>query len=171
MDTAALLREAVDRVPETVRAALDGIDPEALTWRPGPDANTIAWLVWHLARGQDAQIADVAGTEQEWTSGGWAPRFGLDADEDRHGYGDAPDDVAEIRPESVTVLLDHLDAVTERTRAYLATVDDDALDRVVDDAWDPPVTLGARLVSIIDDDVQHAGQVAYVRGLWDRREA
>ena len=38
-------------------------------------------------------------------------------------------------------------------------------DRVVDRTWDPPVTLGVRLVSILDDDTQHAGQAAYVRGL------
>lgn len=169
MDTAALLREALDRIPETVRGALDGLEPEALTWRPGPDANTIAWLVWHLARVQDRHVADVAGTEQEWTAGGWAPRFGLDPDEERHGYGDDPVQVAEIRPESAAVLIDHLDAVTERTRAYLGTLTDEDLDRVVDERYEPPVTLGVRLVSVIDDDVQHAGQAAYVRGLWDRR--
>jgi hypothetical protein len=41
----------------------------------------------------------------------------------------------------------------------------DDLDRVVDKRWDPPVTLGVRLVSIADDSLQHAGQAAYVRGL------
>ena len=39
------------------------------------------------------------------------------------------------------------------------------LDRIVDRRWDPPVTLGVRLVSIADDCLQHAGQAAYVRGL------
>ncbi len=39
------------------------------------------------------------------------------------------------------------------------------LDRVVDKRWNPPVTLGVRLVSILNDDVQHVGQAAYVRGL------
>jgi hypothetical protein len=39
------------------------------------------------------------------------------------------------------------------------------LDRVVDKRWDPPVTLGVRLVSVVDDDAQHVGQAAYVRGL------
>ena len=38
------------------------------------------------------------------------------------------------------------------------------LDRVVDEDWDPPVTLGVRLVSIADDGLQHLGQAAYARG-------
>jgi hypothetical protein len=36
---------------------------------------------------------------------------------------------------------------------------------VVDASWDPPVTLGVRLVSVISDDLQHAGQAAYLRGM------
>jgi hypothetical protein len=43
------------------------------------------------------------------------------------------------------------------------------LDRVVDDSWDPPVTLGVRLISVLSDDLQHAGQAALVRGCEERR--
>jgi len=39
------------------------------------------------------------------------------------------------------------------------------LDRIVDRRWDPPVTVGVRLVSVADDCLQHAGQAAYARGL------
>ena len=39
------------------------------------------------------------------------------------------------------------------------------LERVVDTSWDPPVTLGVRLISVISDDLQHAGQAAYAAGL------
>ena len=53
----------------------------------------------------------------------------------------------------------------EATVAYLATVTPEDLDRIVDERWDPPVTLGVRLVSVVSDDLQHAGQAAYVRGL------
>src|SRR6266511_3822072 len=38
-------------------------------------------------------------------------------------------------------------------------------EQVADLRWDPPVTLGVRLVSVADDDLQHVGQAAYVRGL------
>ncbi|MGM1029869.1 MAG: mycothiol transferase [Actinomycetota bacterium] len=165
MDAIAVLTEALSRIPDEARRAVEGLSPEQLVTPPARGANTIGWLVWHLARGQDAQIADVAGTEQVYVAGGWAARFGLDADADDTGYGHDERQVRAVRPESAEALLDYLDAVHEATLRWLGTLTDGDLDRVVDDAWDPPVTLGARLVSIIDDDVQHAGQAAYARGL------
>ena len=70
-----------------------------------------------------------------------------------------------MRPRDGRALLDYLDAVAARSTAFVAGLDADALDRVVDRRWDPPVTLGVRLVSVVDDCVQHAGQAAYARGL------
>lgn len=165
MDAIAALTDACSRIPDTARRAVEGLSPEQLVAAPAEGANTIGWLVWHLARGQDAQIADVAGTEQVYLTGGWAARFGLEADASDTGYGHGPDDVRAVRPESAEALLGYLDAVHAATLRYLTTLTDADLDRVVDDAWDPPVTLGVRLISIIDDDVQHAGQAAYARGL------
>lgn len=165
MDAIAVLTEACSRIPDEARRAVEGLTPAQLVAAPAESANPIGWLVWHLARGQDAQVAAVAGTEQVYRTGDWAPRFGLDADRDDTGYGHGPDEVRAVRPESADALLGYLDAVHAATLRYLGTLTDADLDRIVDDAWDPPVTLGARLVSIIDDDVQHAGQAAYARGL------
>ena len=86
MTPAALLTDAFDRVAHSVAAALDGLTDEQLVARPAPDANTIAWLVWHLARVQDDHVADVAGHEQVWTADGFAERFGLPFDDDAIGY-------------------------------------------------------------------------------------
>jgi hypothetical protein len=47
----------------------------------------------------------------------------------------------------------------------LAGLPDGELDRVVDRRWDPPVTMGVRLISIADDCLQHVGQASYLRGL------
>jgi hypothetical protein len=55
--------------------------------------------------------------------------------------------------------------VHEQTLGALRSVAAKDLERVVDDNWDPPVTLGVRLVSVLSDDLQHVGQAAYVRGL------
>jgi hypothetical protein len=65
-------------------------------------------------------------------------------------------------------LLEYLDAVHAETEAMLRDLSPADLDRVVDRNWDPPVTLGVRLISIVDDCVQHVGQAAYVRGLQGR---
>jgi uncharacterized damage-inducible protein DinB len=165
MDAIAVLTEAFSRIPDEARRAVRGLTPAQLVAAPTEGANPIGWLVWHLARGQDAQIAAVAGTEQVYASDGWAARFGLEADPGDTGYGHGPIEVRAVQPESAEALLDYLDAVHAATLRFLATLTEADLDRVVDDAWDPPVTLGVRLVSIVDDDVQHADQAAYARGL------
>ncbi|MCU1373603.1 MAG: hypothetical protein JWO68_889 [Actinomycetia bacterium] len=70
-----------------------------------------------------------------------------------------------MRPDSAEAVIGYHEAVAERTARFLGTIGGDDLDRVVDERWSPPVTLGVRLVSIADDDLEHAGQAAYVRGL------
>ncbi|NYD69188.1 mycothiol transferase [Herbiconiux flava] len=166
-----ILDDGFGRIRDTVAAALDGIDPELLTARVDPGANTIAWLVWHLTRVQDDHVADAAGSEQVWLSGGWAERFGLPFAPDATGYGQSSADVGRVAGPGVTAesLLGYHDAVRAATGSYLRTLDDAALDRVVDEHWNPPVTLAVRLVSVFSDDLQHAGQAAYARGALERR--
>jgi uncharacterized damage-inducible protein DinB len=165
MRTQDLLLDGFDRIHQTLRRALEDLDADQLAARVAPDANTIGWLAWHLLRVQDDHVAEVAGSEQVWTAGGWSKRFGLPFDDSATGYGFGPEQVGQVRAESVDLLLGYADAVHERTAEYLRTLDDDDLDRVVDDSWDPPVTLGVRLVSVLSDDLQHVGQAAYARGL------
>jgi uncharacterized damage-inducible protein DinB len=168
--TSELLMYAYDRVQEGLRRALEGLSAEQLNARAGPDANSIAWLAWHLVRVQDDHIAEVAGGPQVWQEGDWARRFGLDLGTTETGYGWSAEQVAGLRPESADALVDYYDAVADRTDAFLATLTDADLDRVVDERWDPPVTLGVRLVSVADDDLEHVGQAAYVRGVLKARD-
>ena len=165
MDVAALLTESFGRIPDLARRAVTGLTADQLVARPGPDANPIAWLVWHLTRVQDAQVAELVPADQVWVTGDWAAGVGLDPDPGNTGYGHSSAEVAAVRPRDGRALLDYLDAVAARSTAFVAGLDADALDRVVDRRWDPPVTLGVRLVSVVDDCVQHAGQAAYARGL------
>ena len=165
MDVASLLLELYGRIPPLARQAVDGLDVDRLLTRPSPGANTIAWLVWHLTRVQDHHVAEILDRGQIWTEGDWPARFGLDADPSNTGYGHSSADVAAVRPDRPEVLLEYLAAVDTRTREMLARLGPDDLDRIVDRRWDPPVTLGVRLVSIADDGLQHAGQAAYLRGL------
>jgi uncharacterized damage-inducible protein DinB len=166
MNVTGLLIEAFDRLPDLVRSAVDGLTPEQLTWAPADGANPIGWLVWHLTRTQDHHLAELLDREQVWVSGDWAGRFGLaTADPRNTGYGHSAAQVRSIRPESAEVLVGYFTAVATRTREFLGGLTGQDLDRVVDQRWDPPVTLGVRLVSVLDDDTQHVGQAAYVRGL------
>lgn len=172
MQSNDVLLEGFGRVPPSVRRVVDGLSVDQLTERLDPQANTIAWLVWHLTRIQDDHLADVAATEQVWTADGWSDRFALPVDDAATGYGFDADDVAAVRAEA-ELLTGYLDAVHERTTAYIRGLEPADLDRVVDEAWDPPVTLGVRLVSVIADDLQHVGQAAFLRGVlartrWER---
>lgn len=165
MDVAALLLELSGRIPPLAAEAVAGLDAEQLATPPRPGANTIGWLVWHIGRVQDAQVAEILDVEQIWAEGDWGGRFGLASDPTNTGYGHSADDVAAVRPDGPDACVDYLAAVDERTRHFLHGLHAKDLDRIVDRRWDPPVTLGVRLVSIADDCLQHAGQAAYARGL------
>ena len=169
MTSADLLLDAFGRIRESVHAVVAGLTPEQLAFRVDGDANSIAWLVWHLTRIQDDHIAGVAKTEQIWTSGGWEERFGLPFDRLAHGYGHSSADVAAVRVESADLLTGYHDAVYEQTISFVGGLTDADLPRIVDERWDPPVTLAVRLVSVIADDLEHAGQAAFIRGVVERR--
>jgi hypothetical protein len=165
-----VVREVLGRVATAVPGVLDGLSAQDLLVRPGPDANPIGWLVWHLARVEDAHVAEVLEQDQLWETGPWAASMGLEPDPSNSGYGHTTEQVAAIRSPGTEVLQDYFDQVRARTEHYLDTLSDEDLDRVVDRAYDPPVTLGVRLVSIAEDGLQHIGQAAYVKGLLpDRR--
>jgi hypothetical protein len=168
MDVASLLADLYGRIPPLAHHAVDGLDADQLCWRPSADANPIAWLVWHMARIQDAQVAPLLDSGQLWVDGPWAARIGIDPDPANTGFGHTSEQVGTIRPDAPDVLLDYLGQVDARTQDWLRGLTDDDLDVIVDRRWDPPVTLGVRLVSIADDGIQHAGQAAYVRGLLGR---
>lgn len=167
MTPAELLLETLGRVPEGVAGLLDGLTDDDLAHRPGPDANSIAWLVWHLTRVYDDHVAGVAGHEQVYVAEGYADRFGLPFDVRDIGFGHSSEDVARVRAPA-GLLLDHLNAVHARSAGWIAGLSPDDLDRVVDRNWDPPVTLGVRLVSVANDCAQHLGQASYVKGLLGR---
>jgi uncharacterized damage-inducible protein DinB len=160
-----VLTEGFGRLPDLVLDAVEGLSPEQLRQPPAKGANTVAWLIWHLTRVQDSHIAELIDNEQVYITGDWARRFGLKADPTDTGYAHVPAEVEAVRPDDWQTLVAYYQAVHERTIGYLAGLGDADLDAVVDDSWDPPVTLGVRLISVYDDDTQHAGQAAFVRGL------
>jgi uncharacterized damage-inducible protein DinB len=165
MNSSDLLQDAFDRIRELGHSVVEGLSPDQLNSRVDGVANSITWLLWHLARVQDDHVAEVAGTEQAWTAAGWAGRFDLPLEAGDTGYGHSSAQVQQVRVDSSDLLTGYLDDVVERTLAYVRGLSDDDLDRVVDERWDPPVTLGVRLVSVIGDDLQHLGQAAFAKGL------
>ena len=170
-DAMDLLRDLFGRAHEAVPGLVAHLSADELLWRPDREANSVAWLVWHLSRVQDSHLTEVAGdgAQQVWTSQGWADRFGLPYDEAATGFGQTAEEVGAFVLEHPGLLTGYHAAVHVLTESVLDDLDETALDRVVDRRWDPPVTLAVRLASVAEDVAQHAGQAAYLRGLVERR--
>ncbi|MGY0537490.1 mycothiol transferase [Nocardioides sp. YJ-D4] len=160
-----LLVDGFGRIAETLPSIVDGLSVDDLLWRPYDRANSIAWILWHIARMEDAQIAPLAGTDEVWAREGWVERFGLPYKPRAMGYGQSAEEVAAFRLEDPALLTGYYHAVHEATIELVDSLSEDDLARVIDERWDPPVTLAVRLVSVVDDAAQHIGQAAYVKGL------
>jgi hypothetical protein len=170
MTSTDLLSDSFERIRDAVFPAVSGLSLDDLAFRPDEESNSIAWLVWHLTRIQDDHVADLDGAEHVWTANGWVERYALPLDPADTGYGHGPEDVAAVRADA-DLLLGYFEEVHEKTQRFVGSLGDDDLIRVIDQDWDPPVTVGIRLVSVIADDLQHVGQAAYVRGILQRRGA
>ena len=166
MESKELLFDAYSHIRRIVHQAADGLSLEQLAYRPEEGSNSIAWLVWHLTRIQDSHLAPVTQLEEAWLTEGWSEKFGLPGTTSI-GYGDGPEQVAAIRPDG-ELLLGYHDRVSGRVLTYMDNVDATELDRIVDTSYDPHVKAGVRLVSVISDNLQHAGQARYVRGKIER---
>ncbi|GEC06149.1 hypothetical protein SSP24_38040 [Streptomyces spinoverrucosus] len=160
-----ILTDGYSRIQEEVHAAVEGLTGDDVNARPGPAANSIAWLIWHLTRVQDDHIADASGLDQVWLTQDWEKRFGLGLPRLDTGYGHSSAKVAKVRVDSPDLLTGYYDAVHEQTLGFVRGLTAKDLEEIIDDRWDPPVSLGVRLVSVLSDDLQHVGQAAYVRGL------
>ena len=169
MKSADILTDGFERVRDAVHPAVNGLSVDELVFRPDPESNSIAWLVWHLTRIQDDHVAELEGSEQVWVARGWAERFALALPQTDTGYGHGPADVELVRADASS-LLGYFEDVHDKTLAYVRSLTEGELDRIVDRRWDPHVTVGVRLVSVIADDLQHVGQAAYVRGILQRRD-
>ena len=167
MSAASLSVDGFGRIREVVHEVLDGLDDADLEYRLDSQANPICWLIWHLTRVQDDHIAGVSGLEQVWFSG-WEEQFGLPLYPGDIGYGHDSDQVGVVRA-SRDLLLGYHDETCEQTLAFVSGLTEADLAKVVDRHWDPPVTMAARLVSVLSDDLQHAGQAAYLKGMIERR--
>ncbi len=157
-----LVADSLSRIRDGGHQAVEGLSTEQLAFRPAGLGNSIAWLIWHLARIQDDHLARLADTTQIWMSAGWCDSFGLPFAPEDHGYGHTSEQVASVVVDG-SLLLGYLDDVTAASLAYVATIEE--WDEVVDTRWDPPVTRSVRVVSVLCDCLMHIGQAQYVRGL------
>lgn len=168
MTGADVLIDGFGRIREIVQDVVDGLGEAELVYRADPEANSICWLIWHLTRVQDDHVAAAAGLEQVWVAEGWDKRFGLPLETGDIGYGHSSEEVALVEAPA-DLLVEYHDATYEQTIEVLRGLTDADMQRVIDRRWDPPVTMSARLVSVLADDLEHVGQAAFIRGLLERQ--
>ena len=165
MEWRELIIDGYDRLPDLMKEVLAGLRMPDLDWQPHRDCNSLGWTAWHLTRVQDSQVAELIGQEQLWINDGWHKKFKRAADAEDTGYGHTAEQVRAFKSPSVKVQLDYLRAVVERTKQYLASLTPSDLDRELNEPWQRPLpTVGVRIVSILADCHQHAGEASYIRG-------
>jgi len=76
MESAGLVLDALGRVRDMVRDALTDLSPEQLLAPPKPH---VAWLVWYIARAQDANFSNLMDLPQLWIAARWHERFNMAA--------------------------------------------------------------------------------------------
>ncbi len=166
MECKDLLTDGYGRILGILERTLKELTEDDLNWQPHPDSNSIGWLTWHLTRTQDSTVAALMGEEQLWTKDGWHARFNRPPEPKDRGSGDSPEQVAAFKSPDIETLLSYHRAVLERSKSYFLTLSNSDLGRELDETRFQPVpTVGVRLISVLADSLQHAGQMAYVRGL------
>jgi len=169
MSGAELLVDALGRIREVVHDSVEGLTLEELAQRLDEGSNSIAWLIWHLTRIQDDHVVKALGAEQVWMTAGWHERFGLPFKPDATGWAHEPQDVVAVRVDG-ELLVGYHDAVHEHSVRLVEGLADEEFARIVDRGSTPPVTLGARLITVVSEGFQHGGQAAYISGLLKRQK-
>ena len=166
MDTPAFVKLVLDRNQVWIERALNGVPEELLIKQVHPDANSMAWLLWHLSRMQDQYIAGQAGKEQVWVSEGWHTRFSRTPNPADTGQRETPDQVRTFSLPDVQTLMGYYMAARGQTDRFLEALSSADMDRPVE-GMRPGDTmpLATRMTMLLIDNIQHVGQMAYVRGL------
>lgn len=162
MECAEFITGIFMQISRVLETTLDGLTEDEINQQPDPSCNSISWMVWHLTRVQDMFIARLSGNEQVWIAEKWYERFGRKADPRDAGYGHQPEDLVIFNAPDTKTLLDYHHATLEKTKQYTNKLSPEELERVIDDGRAPTVAM--RLTAFISDNLQHAGQVAYLRG-------
>ena len=114
------------------RRMLADLSEEQVRRPPCPGVNTLAWLVWHMARVEDIGINRfVTDGEQVFDGGDWGARLGVTRRD--LGTGMTPDEVLDLSARiDVPALHDYWDAVEERTLAVVQALRPEDLDTILD---------------------------------------
>lgn len=162
-----LIMDIYLRISQELELVLDGLTVDDLNQRPKSDCNSIGWLAWHMTRSQDRCTADLSGNEQLWIKDKWYIKFSRVQDPDDSGYHHSLEDITAFKSPDGETLLKYHHAVLEESTQYInKKLSESELDREIKSQTSGRVSLArVRILGVINDSLQHAGQAAYLRGL------
>ncbi len=97
-----------------------GLTDEQMRVRPREDLNSLAWIMWHIARAEDIMANVIVSGRNQVLDDGWAPRLKIARPD--FGIGMSKAEVAELSAAvDIAALKDYRDTVGLRTREILGT--------------------------------------------------
>ena len=147
------------------RDAVKELNNEQLHFRPLGKGNSIAFLLWHTVRTEDAVINGLLRKKPPiWNVEGWDKKFGMDPR--AQGTGMTAEQAASIRIPNLQDFLKYMENVFKATEAYLDGVKEAELEPVQDFPM-----LGKRngyqVIGgvVLQHGSGHLGEIWYVKGL------
>ncbi|MDY6892490.1 MAG: DinB family protein [Chloroflexota bacterium] len=150
-----------------LRKSVEDLNPGELEWKPGPESNPVGFILWHMARAEDAMINSIArgGQPQLWETEKWHEKSGMSADANDTGLMYTAEQVASFKIPELSVLLDYQDAVRGQSLEYVRGMEPANFEEKVQFPFGPEITKGRMFTMLISEVYQHWGQIAYLRGL------
>ena len=159
------IRSNLRRINSDYRNAIADLSLEQLHWRANDHGCPIAFILWHYYRTQDNIIQFVLQRKPTvWLEEGWDERFGLDRI--AQGTGMSLGDAQTLRITSREDFLAYMDGVAKATDAFLAGLDDEALEQTttVKPVGEMPIR-DAIGNMCLNHGFTHLGEIQHLRGL------
>lgn len=157
------IQSGLEEYLQGLQRALEDLTPMEVRWQPTLHTNHIAWLVWHMARVEDAWVSRLRRGPQVWKADGWADRFRMAPVS--AGNGQTIEEVRALPESPLTDLMAYCDAVRAVTHQYLQQATDADLSRQYPRPRGGTVTGSWVLGHLLVEESQHLGQVALLRGM------
>ncbi len=163
MKATELITLSLKENEEYVNDAIKKLSQDELAWRTKPHSNSIAFLMWHLARVEDLWINRILkGGKEIYEAEGWYKKYKTEI-QDNGAFFDEAKLKAWPVP-TLKLLKEYAAAVRQTTLAYLKTLNEKDLDEPRDFTW-MKGTNGTALSHLISEIGEHSGQIGYIKGI------
>ncbi len=161
MDAKEVILKSLEQSWGYLTGALDGLTQEEFAWSPGPECNSIAFILWHTARVEDFFVNRIIKREKElYMTEGWQEKMGTPD----KAYGFSLEELQAWPVPKLEDLRKYVTAVHEKTMAFVNSIPSEKLDEVPRPDRSPDA-IGTSLGHMSTEIALHVGQICYLRGV------